>query len=129
MLLTNFREDFSSFRNQVSLSPPLRFTASLTHFVSFATLLTPFTLSYNPNWQYDGGVNDVPGVEGGVAAHSVYDPKTGKTVITTGVSATAKRKGQIGALMANAARMEEVMQREKAKLGKTKRQTNAKYGW
>ncbi|GMH64436.1 hypothetical protein TrRE_jg6952 [Triparma retinervis] len=46
-----------------------------------------------------------------------------------GVSATAKRKGQIGALMANAARMEEVMHREKAKLGKTKRQTNAKYGW
>ena len=26
MLLTNFREDSSSFRNQVSLSPPLRFT-------------------------------------------------------------------------------------------------------
>ena len=61
-------------------------------------------------------------------APGVYDPKTGRTVMG-GVSATAKRKGQIGALMANAARMEEVMQRDKAKLGKTKRQTNAKYGW
>lgn len=83
----------------------------------------------NANWAEEYFTGAAAGPSAGPRLTQVYDPKTGGTVAVSSVSSVGKRKGHVNALVANAAKMEEIMMRDRAKLGKTKKQTNAKYGW
>ena len=85
----------------------------------------------NANWAAENFQGSSAGPEASAPATSMsyYDPKTGKTVESTEVSSQGKRKGHIGHLVNNAAKLEESMMFQKESAGKTKKQTNAKYGW
>jgi hypothetical protein len=62
-------------------------------------------------------------------AFSSYDTKSGTVISSSTVSKTAQRKGQLSSLAANAKNIEQKVLIQGMSTAKTKKQTNAKYGW